>query len=697
MELYPHNQEAYEKVMAHFESGARKACVIQATGTGKSFVGGAVAEHFDNVLIVAPNNYVLEQASLVTPEADTATYSLISQLPNTPQNYNLIWLDEFHRIGAPVWRGGVDRLLEANPNAKILGTSATPIRSLEQRNMADEFFNNDVVSKLSLTDAWCKKILKVPTYVIGITQFDSTSRDYIQRINGNKYISREEKKQAVAKVNNLARNWQLAGGMTSIFKKYLDNEVRRMIVFAPTVGQVGRIKLSIHNWLVEAGLEHHCTYFVHYNANSNKKQFADFADNNFTGIKVMIAVDMLNEGVHIPDVDCVLLLRSTISKNIYMQQIGRCMSLSNNHKPIILDMADNLSSANGYEDIYIAKERYSNAETSEPEGYKEEDAFVIVDEIKDIREVMGEIDRFLALNTQHDKWNLMLPIIKAEYARLGHLPTRKENLELNKYISTYKQKAIQQRCPERIAELLKMGFDTTVKEATKKTFEEWYAELEEFCKTNKRLPSTMRSEEYNLRRWVLRNKNNDKVKIIQSLYTQDPLSNLLEFVRNNNRLPISSKEDTLYAYMIRHADIPEISELLTKYDYKKKIRNDVDYRDMMLQKLTDFCESKGRLPMKNDAEQDVFQFMRNTKQQASTKVIIDKYKKIRPSFEDQLSRLENFVKENGRLPVYREGEIGLNNWYRRIINVEGERSKQIREMLSHYELNEFKRVYKKNI
>jgi len=392
MELYPHNKEAYDKVMAHYNSGAQRACVIHATGTGKAHIGGAVASNFDRVLIVAPNHYVLNQASFTAKQAQLMTYSYISIQEDIPRGYDLIWFDEFHRMGAPIWKNGVDRLIEANPTAKILGTTATPERALEQRNMATEYFEGDIVSKLTLTDAWCNNILQTPTYVIGIVEFDNIKRDYITRINTSKRLEEKIKQQAIAKVNNVARNWQLAGGMTAIFRKYIDKNVRRMVVFAPTVSQVKHIKQSVHNWLIGAGLEHYKTYHVHYNSRNNNQQFAEFAKDDFCGIKVMIAVDMLNEGVHIPDVDCVLLLRSTISKNVYMQQIGRCFSINNKHKPIVLDMADNLYSANEYNEIYKAKERFCERCSNRAIEEHEEDAFTITDEIKEIRELMSDID-----------------------------------------------------------------------------------------------------------------------------------------------------------------------------------------------------------------------------------------------------------------------------------------------------------------
>ena len=139
LHLLPHNREAYEKVMAHFENHQR-AAIVHATGTGKSYCIAAIASHFSKVLVMAPNNFVLNETQKVCNEGvEFRTYasSIYDEVPST--GYDLIVLDEFHRAGAPGWGHGVKKIIAANPIAKILGTSATHIRYLDhERDMAEE-------------------------------------------------------------------------------------------------------------------------------------------------------------------------------------------------------------------------------------------------------------------------------------------------------------------------------------------------------------------------------------------------------------------------------------------------------------------------------------------------------------------------------------------------------------------------------
>ena len=388
LSLLPHNEAAYHKAMSHLETH-RKVAVVQPCGTGKSYVGGAIASHFKKVLVVAPNDYVLGQAVATTPHADTASYSYLAICNDMPTGYDLIWFDELHRIGAPTWMGGVDRLIEANPDAKILGTTATPERALEQRDMADEFFDGDVVSSMTLTDAWVDHILRVPKYVIGVVSMDSTQSDYAERISKSTRINESQKKEATAFLDNIVRDWSYSYGVPRILKKYIDGDVERMIVFAQTIAKLDEVVSSIGPWFNEAGVKLANIYTVHSCMGAEaKRQMSAFENDTTEGVKVLVSVDMLNEGVHVSRVDAVMLLRSTISKNLYIQQIGRCFAVGQKHQPIILDLADNLTSACGYDGIYDAQSRYNSGAASVPSD-RTPDEFIVIDTLKETRELIS--------------------------------------------------------------------------------------------------------------------------------------------------------------------------------------------------------------------------------------------------------------------------------------------------------------------
>ena len=79
-------------------------------------------------------------------------------------NADIIIMDELHRTGADRWGEKVNTLLEQNPDAKILGLTATPDR-MDDKNVIDDLFEGNIDYELTLVDALRDGIVKAPTYV----------------------------------------------------------------------------------------------------------------------------------------------------------------------------------------------------------------------------------------------------------------------------------------------------------------------------------------------------------------------------------------------------------------------------------------------------------------------------------------------------------------------------------------------------
>ena len=76
---------------------------------------------------------------------------------------------------------------------------------------------------------------------------------------------------------------------------------------------------------------------------------------SINGLNVIFTVNILNEGVHIPNVDCIIFLRKTASSIIYNQQLGRVIA-DYNEEPLVFDLVNNLSNLNNsYSMIFQTK------------------------------------------------------------------------------------------------------------------------------------------------------------------------------------------------------------------------------------------------------------------------------------------------------------------------------------------------------
>ena len=223
--LHEHNREAYRKVMQHFNEGHQKACVVHATGTGKSYVIAAVADHFKNILVVAPNNYVIAQVQS-TIDRNDVDYTTYQQLRRDmlkqrtySRSYDLIVFDEFHRTGAKQWAKGVQYIMELNDNARIFGTSATPIRYLDNgRNIAEELFDGQVMSTITIQDAWVRGILISPVYIISLEDFNEVHKDMLAKIN-SEYIPDDKRPPLLRQLYTAQQAWEKSGGVPGVIRE----------------------------------------------------------------------------------------------------------------------------------------------------------------------------------------------------------------------------------------------------------------------------------------------------------------------------------------------------------------------------------------------------------------------------------------------------------------------------------------------
>ena len=211
IDLFSHNQIAYESVLSMLRENGR-AAVVHPTGTGKSFIAFKLAE--DNpaasVCWLSPSEYIFrtQVENLVSTGAEAPTniqfftYAKLMRMDAEALaaiRPDYIVLDEFHRCGAQMWGAGVQRLLEACPQTPVLGLSATNIRYLDnQRDMADELFDGNIASQMSLGEAVVRGILAPPTYVVSIYSCERELERYQSRVkNVRNSAAREEAQKRI--------------------------------------------------------------------------------------------------------------------------------------------------------------------------------------------------------------------------------------------------------------------------------------------------------------------------------------------------------------------------------------------------------------------------------------------------------------------------------------------------------------------
>ena len=233
VKLYKYQEEAFNNTMEIYKSSNR-ACVIMATGTGKSYVMMRLLEEFDKedgkAYILTPNNPTKEQTveKMVEYGLNNAEFGLYQTINAMTDNEiakidcDLIIADELHRTGATQWGKKFEHLINTHPNAKVFGVTATPIRS-DGRDMAEEYFEGNKACEISLSDAIVREILPMPLYVSGLYTFDEEFSNMKKKIDGSKN-SVEEKFELMETLKFAKQQLEKSNGVPEIIKKYIENQ-----------------------------------------------------------------------------------------------------------------------------------------------------------------------------------------------------------------------------------------------------------------------------------------------------------------------------------------------------------------------------------------------------------------------------------------------------------------------------------------
>lgn len=349
-QLHEHNQRTYENICRMYDEGIQRVAVVQPTGSGKSLLMAKLIE--DNpdsrFFILSTSHKINDQFKSKLDEGilERLNFNIYCNMPNMKQETmeglqpDYILLDEMHRALAKEWSKGIKRLLEMYPDAKVLGLSATPIRYLDRcRNVVNELFNGNLACDMSLSQAILDGILPMVRYVCGVYSFQKNAESLNKKIEKS-CNSDEEKKELLKELKVLKENLDKANGVSDIFKKYIVNGNEKFVVFLKNTAHLREMKPVIEKWFIDAGFDVRM-YEVHCKNADSDKEFQAFKEDTEDGIiKLCLSIAMVTEGIH-GDIDGVIMLRDTISPNMYFQMIGRAFSCGKKTIPLIFDLVAN--------------------------------------------------------------------------------------------------------------------------------------------------------------------------------------------------------------------------------------------------------------------------------------------------------------------------------------------------------------------
>lgn len=519
--LFQHNRSAYESALAMLaETG--KAAVVHPTGTGKSFIAFKLCEDHPEkrVCWLSPSEYIFktQKENLSACGADVPqnitfyTYAklvLLSEAELEAIRPDYIILDEFHRCGAEIWGQGVARLLEMYSGVPILGLSATNIRYLDnQRDMAAELFDGCIASEMTLGEAIVRGILAPPKYILSVFSCERDLKRYGEKLKSVRNPA--VRKKAEEKLRALRRAVENADGLDVIFKKHIEDKSGKYILFVPNADVMETVKERCLEWFRVIDTKPHI-YTAYSDDPETSKAFSAFKVDKSDHLKILIAINMLNEGVHVEGVSGVILFRPTVSPIVYKQQIGRALSASKEKEPIIFDIVANIYNLCNIDSIRdeIAETLRIFREHGEEDKIKAE-GFTILDEVADCRKLFDELDNILS-----SSWEEMYRRLCAYKRQHGHVDIpasykTADGLALGNWCvvqrRVYRGTSAGILTEERIRKLSKLGFQW---DPSEERWREGYKRAGVYLKENGNLdvPALYRTEDgFPLGTWIRDNR-----------------------------------------------------------------------------------------------------------------------------------------------------------------------------------------------
>ena len=315
-----------------------RALLISATGTGKTYLSAFDVKQANakKILFVAHRKVILERAKISYQkilknkkmeifdsnfqinDKDEVIFAMVQTL-NKEKNLNIfpkyyfdyIIVDEVHHGGAKTYQSIFEYF---NPKF-LLGITATPERT-DDFNIY-QLFNYNVAYEIRLEDAMKEELL-CPFHYFGISDIliDGKSVDEKTSI---KNLTSDER---VEHILDKSRYYSYSGEKLHCF------------IF---VSKVEEAKI-----LVEKFLEKNIKAVALSSENSDNEREEAIKKLEQGEIDYIVSVDIFNEGVDIPCVNQVILLRPTTSAIVYIQQLGRGLrKYKNKDYTVVLDFIGN--------------------------------------------------------------------------------------------------------------------------------------------------------------------------------------------------------------------------------------------------------------------------------------------------------------------------------------------------------------------
>jgi superfamily II DNA or RNA helicase len=331
MNLRPYQQQLINDIRLQYQLGHKSVLAVLPTGGGKTVCFSYIAEQAsikgNRVLVLVHRQELLDQASRAMPMPHgrisagrsmdlshavqiASVQTVARRLHLLPRDFfQLLVVDEAHHTTAGTWAKTVQHF----HNAKLLGVTATPIRS-DGRGLGEHYQSMvQGPTAQQLTDAGFLAAAKV----LAPPGFDSTGL--------RKRMGDFDPKEAEQRVGTIM------GECLGHYRKHLPGQTA--IAFCCSVAHAEAVAALFQSAGISAA-----SIDGSMDAANRRQLLADLAIGR---IKVLTSCALIGEGVDVPSVGGCILLRPTASVALHLQMIGRCLRPQPGKRAVVLDHVGN--------------------------------------------------------------------------------------------------------------------------------------------------------------------------------------------------------------------------------------------------------------------------------------------------------------------------------------------------------------------
>ncbi|WP_232318332.1 DEAD/DEAH box helicase [Salisediminibacterium beveridgei] len=315
-------RENLERIRSY---GEDRALVIAATGTGKTYMSAFDVKEFEPKRLLflvhrgeimrkametfqhlIPNNKDKQCGLFTGTEKNIEADYLFATIQTVkghyhrfrPDEFDYIIVDEAHHAAAQTYR----EVMNYFKPKFMLGMTATPERSDSQSVF--ELFDHNVAVEVRLHEALDDELI-IPFHYFGITDIDAVDLSDVD----------------IDDIEEVTKRLKVHERVDYIIEQMLfyghDGELRKCLGFCASIE---------HAKYMTDEFNHRGILSTHLSGSDSaevREQTMNRLEDDKDPLEVIFTVDIFNEGVDLPSVNQVLMLRPTNSPIIFIQQLGR--------------------------------------------------------------------------------------------------------------------------------------------------------------------------------------------------------------------------------------------------------------------------------------------------------------------------------------------------------------------------------------